>query len=384
MNWFFNEWFLNSGHPVLDINYSYDKDSLYVTIEQKHNTQKELTYQLPFKIGMWYGKNYETHDVTLRKKSESFAFKTAGKPDLIDFDAERFVLCEKKENKTIGNYIFQYNNAPLFLQRLEALKKLAEEQKNNDTAKTVLLNAMNDKFFYLRQFAVKKYDLPKENNEAVLAVVEKLAKSDSFSSVRKEALEKLSKSTSAKNYAMLFQISTGDSSYEVAAAALKALTEVDSKKALAFAKQFEAEKNYNIAGAVADVYAKEGDSTYQSFFDRKLRSVGGFAKYYAFYYYANFLTRMEKPIVLNGLRTIEEEASSTQNHFLGGASKGAVKRIAKSFEDKKKKAQDDMSSEKNEKTKLELQEKISNCDTIIQTANDVLARLNKPAEQKKN
>ena len=51
-----------------------------------------------------------------------FAFKASGKPELVDFDGDRYVLCEKKENKTTENYIFQYQNAPLFVQRLDALR----------------------------------------------------------------------------------------------------------------------------------------------------------------------------------------------------------------------------------------------------------------------
>ena len=384
MNWFFNQWFLNQGHPVLDVKYTFDADSVYVNIEQKHNTEKELTYELPFRIDVWYGKVVNSYNVTLKKKSQTFSFKAYGKPDLIDFDAERAVLCEKKENKTIDNYIFQYQNTPLFLQRYEALKKIADAQKENVIAKQVLFDAVKDKAPYLREFAIQQYELPKENNDTILSALADLAQHDKVSHVRKEAIEKLSKSSAPKNYTSLFETAVGDSSYLVAAAALKALNEADAKRALELAKQFEQFGNREIAGGVADVYAKNGDETYQNYFDTKLRSTTSINKYSLFYFYANFLIRMDKNIVLNGMNTIEEQAMATDNHFLVGAAKGSLKRIAKSFEEKKKKVETDLGNEKDAAAKTELQLKMSNYNLIVSQANDAIARVGKKSGVKKN
>jgi len=380
LNWFFNEWFLNQGHPVLDITYTSDTDSIYVTIVQKHNVDKPLTYQLPFRLDVWYGKTVSSYDVTLTKKSQVFAFKATGKPDLIDFDGMRVVLCEKKENKTTGEYIFQYRNAPLFVQRMEALDNLREAQEKNAEAKQVLIEAMKDHAPYLRQFAIDELDLPKENKDSVLATIADLAQHDKASSVRRSAILKLSKSSSASQYGSLFETAIGDSSYQVASAALKALNDVDSKKALEIAKQFEKAENHDLAGSVADVYAKEGDESYQSYFENRLKSATGVNKYSLFYYYANFLIRMDKNIVLSGIKAIEEQAMATDNHFLIAGAKGSLKRISKSFEDKKKKAQNEIASEQNQTVKIELQEKVSNYESITNEANDAVQRIGKKSE----
>ncbi len=384
MNWFFNQWFLNSGHPVLDIKYSYASDSAYVTIEQKHNNDKKLIYELPFRIDLWSGKEVNSYPVILKKKLQTFAFKAISKPDLVDFDADRSVLCEKKENKTTAEYIFQYRNTPLYVQRLEALTAIAEVQKENAEAKEVLKDAMQDSSFYLRQFAIDELDLPKENKDSALATIADLAIRDKESTVRRSAILKLSKSTSASQYISLYETAIGDSSYEVAGAALKALNGVDAKKALVVAKQFEKEENPNLQGSVADVYAKEGDAGYQNYFEQKLRSSTSIGKYSMFYYYANFLTRMDKYVVLNGIQTIEEQGMATDNHFFVGGAKGSLERIAKWFEDKKKKAQTEIAGEKVQTAKLELQEKINDYDLIVKNANDAVQRIIKKNELKKN
>ena len=377
LNWFFNQWFLNSGHPVLDIHYGYDADSVYITIDQKHNTEKPLTYQLPMRIDVWYGKVVSSYNVVLKKKSQMFSFKAYGKPDLIDADAERVVLCEKKENKTIDNYIFQYKNTPLYAQRYEAIDELIDTQKVILSARETLISAMNDKAYHIREYAIENVEILKENSEPVYAALEKLAKDDPNSWVRKAAVEKLSESSTATTYISLFETTIGDSSYEVAAASLKALNGADPKKAMIAAKLFENEKNNNLLSAVADVYSKEGDSIYQAYFTYKLRNSTGVSKYSMFYYYANYLTRMGKDIVLPGIKVIEEEAMATDEHFLTGAAKGSLKRIAKSFEEKKKKAQGNTE-------KSELQETIADYDSIITSVTDALGRINKKNALKKN
>ncbi len=389
MNWFFNEWFLSSGHPILDIKYSYDADSAYVTISQKHNVEKGQVYVLPMKVDVWYagastgGKYKSTYDIQLTKKEQKFSFKTTGTPLLIDADADRVVLCEKTENKSIDNYAFQYRNAPSFLQRYEALVALVDTQKTFPSAKEAVALALNDSFFYLRKIAVEEVDLSGNDKEALLTTIEGLARNDKKSEVRTAAIERLSKSTSASKYVALFENAVGDSSYMVVAAALKALNEQDSKKAMTYARQFESNKTMDMQTAVADVYAREGDAGYQDYFEDKLRTTDGFTQYYMFYYYANFLTRMDKNVVLKGAKSIEELGLKLEGHYMQAAAKGSLKRIAKSFEEKKKRAQADLAKEEGQTAKLNLQEKIAEYDTIISAVKEGVDHLAQKAEQDK-
>lgn len=377
MNWFFNDWFLNAGHPVLQIDYGYKEDSIFVTIEQRHNTDKLLTYELPFRLDIWHGNQITTHQLTLTKKVQVFAFKVSGKPDLIDFDGGRYVLCEKTENKTEAEYVFQYRHAPLYVQRYEALSQLAKVQKQNPIATQVLHAAMNDHSPYIRQFAIDEIELPKNNTDSIFITLATLAQSDSNSAVRRSAILQLGKSVFDTLYIALFEKAVGDSSYQVVSAALKALNDVAPKKALAIAKQFEKDENADLAGSVAGVYAKEGDESYQSYFEKKLRSTGGVNKYSLFYYYANFLTRMDQAAVLTGIKTIEELGAAATNHFLTASAKGSLKRIAKIFDDKKQKADAEIDAAKNTDTKTTLQHQAESYSTISSEANQAVQRLNK-------
>lgn len=334
LNWFFNQWFFNSGHPVLDITYRYEKDSVFVTVEQSQSSGHGLIYQLPVKLGIWQDGKMTAYPIEVKKKSEVFAFAVSSKPDLIDFDTERALLCQKKENKTITEYIYQYQNGTSFYQKREALAELAELQKQSDSARQTIALALNDRFYFLREFAIRKLSL--SGDDASWPVIKNLSVSDRSSKVRRAAIDKLTKSSKPADYVAVFETAVNDSSYDVASASLKALYTADSARAVAAAKLLEDEKNNSLSAAVSDIYSKAGDSTFQNYFEKKLRQASGFGKYTALYYYANFLTRMNKNIVLQGIQSMAQEGMQSNSNIVTGAAKGSLKRIVKTFEDKKK------------------------------------------------
>jgi aminopeptidase N len=334
MNWFFNQWFLNSGHPVLDINYSSTEDSVFVKVSQKHNVDKHLLYQLPFRIDIHYGNIVVSQKVILNKKAQTFAFKALGKPDLIDADAERVLLCEKHENKTIEEYRFQYENGNNYMQRSEALDSLRAKQKANFMATEVFRNALRDRSAFIRAKAVKAVLLNTQNKDTVLPLLEILAKKDSVSQVRAAALDAITKLNDSTKLGIL-EFAINDSSYLVASTALTNIQKLDSSKAMAIAKLWEKDKNGDIKTAVSTVYSLSGDSSYYNYFEEKMKIGSGYSKLYMMYHYANFLTRMNDPLVLRGIEKIKESALGDENRYSKQIGQGALERITNAFEKKK-------------------------------------------------
>ena len=50
LNWFFNQWYYGSGHPILDIAYDYDNSIKMVNVHIKQTQQTGKTFKLPFAI----------------------------------------------------------------------------------------------------------------------------------------------------------------------------------------------------------------------------------------------------------------------------------------------------------------------------------------------
>jgi aminopeptidase N len=374
MNWFFNQWFLSSGHPKLTFTYAYDKDTVIVIADQHHNTNQKLIYQLPFKIGLWLGNEVVYKYVTLEKQRDTFKFYSKAIPDLIDADADRILLCTKQENKRLDEYIFQYQKHPKFLAKYEALQKIKDAQKENLSAKNTLLSALNDTFYFFRKYAIENIRFSVDSSPELIEKIKWLALNDKHPNVRTSAVQKLAK-LKDRNLLETFIKCLNDSSYATVAEALKAVNAIDTTMAMNLAKQFENENNYDVNDAVCTIYSNFALVQLNDFFLKKLQTVKGYGKYPLMYHYANYLTRMGKPIVITGIEELKNQALSTETKLIVSAGKGAIKRIVKQFEDKKKSIESN--SENSDKNLL------NDYEQIISSANEALSSINNKSEDEK-
>ena len=91
-------------------------------------------FKLPVAIDIYNGANKTRYKVWAQNKSDTFSFASSTKPDLVNFDGDKILLCTKKENKTLDEYIHQYKYAGSYLDRREAIDFASKHQ---DDAKAV-------------------------------------------------------------------------------------------------------------------------------------------------------------------------------------------------------------------------------------------------------
>ena len=63
-----------------------------------------------------------------KMKAIVFISPTTKRPDLINVDGDKIILCQKKDHKTLENFIYQYKHAGLYLDRREAIEYCSEHQ----------------------------------------------------------------------------------------------------------------------------------------------------------------------------------------------------------------------------------------------------------------
>jgi aminopeptidase N len=261
LNWFFNQWYYGSGHPKLNITYSYDDAAKQVRmiVEQTQTTDKVFT--LPVQVDVWNGNKPTRYNIWVKNKVDTFSFASASKPQLVNFDADKILVAQKTENKLLADYLFQYKNARNYIDRREAIEAAAKSQQD-PTAVQILLAAMKDPFAGLRSYAIGRLDL---NKDAIKAAVEAplldMAQKDPKRTVKAAAIAKLGDLKSAK-YKSLFQSALSDSSYSVAGSALEAIAKIDSAAAFSEAKRLSAQPaKGKLASAISKVLIKYGDET---------------------------------------------------------------------------------------------------------------------------
>ncbi len=258
LNWFFNQWYFGSGHPTLDINYSYDEATQKAKVVVKQ-TQKDKLFKLPVAIDVYNGAAKTRHQVWVENAVDSFEFASAAKPDLINFDGDKVLLCTKKENKTLENYIHQYKHAGLYLDRREAVDFIS---KKLDDAKAVefMKLALADKFDRIRNLALQRIDVKKVKlMEAVEPTMVTIAQKDPSRITRSIAVDKLSETKKA-DYKQLYTSLVNDSSYTLSGSALNALEKIDNAAALVEAKRLsKTNPKGSLVEAIATTLIKSGD-----------------------------------------------------------------------------------------------------------------------------
>jgi aminopeptidase N len=230
LTWFFNQWYFGSGHPLLDINYTYDEASKKVTVKVKQTQTTGKIFRLPVKIDVYTGSSKTSHRVWVEEATNQFTFTSAAKPDLINFDGDKVLLCVKKENKTLDNYMHQYKFAGKYVDRREAIE-FCSTQQNDPKAIAFLKTAVKDPSARLRNFTLDNLDVTKSSVGAEFeSTLLDLAKNDKDATVRGKAIGLLGLYRKPE-YKALFQKAINDSSYSVAGNALQAFYVLDSSAA---------------------------------------------------------------------------------------------------------------------------------------------------------
>ncbi|WP_161603011.1 M1 family metallopeptidase [Pedobacter arcticus] len=256
LNWFFNQWYFGSGHPELNISYKWDAVTKTQTVYLAQ-TQKENVFTLPMKIDVYEGGKKVRHNYWMTTRTDSISFKLNSKPNLVNVDADKILLVAKKDEKSLEEFAFQYKNAPLYVDRLEAIAA-ATERINEKTAQEVLVAALNDPYFGLRTEAINNLKLQNEEiKKAVLSKIVAMASTDNSTLVRAAAIESLA-NLQDKIYKPLFIESLKNPSYAVEAAALNAVAAIDISQAKVLANGLQKDSKGPLVASIVNIYGVEG------------------------------------------------------------------------------------------------------------------------------
>jgi aminopeptidase N len=337
LNWFFNEWFYSSGHPELEIKYNYDASlkKETVSITQKQKRKETPVYKLPMLVDIYMNGTKERHKIVLDKAQQEFVFDAAVKPDLVNVDAEKMLLGVKRDNKSKEEFVFQYKNAPLYMDRFEALDAL-RKTVNDSIAKQVITSALDDKFWGLRILAINALVPTKAPiKEKLMGMAQK----DEDSKVRATALEALSKMFSSDDLLPVFKSAMNDKSYGVMGEALAGIAKLNSAEALRLAKQFENETSQNVLINIAKVYSEYGTDENNEFFIRTEPKITGFSKIGFLSLYAGFLEHSKDETINAGLPLLENNARNGSNKWTKFYAQKAISDLANMYKEREDKLQ---------------------------------------------
>lgn len=280
MNWFFNQWFFAKGHPVLEISNTYNATdkTIELTVEQKQDFKNTPLYKLPVCVDVYENGKATRHELLITEAKQTFRIKAESKPQLVNFDAERQMLADITYKKSIEEYIFQYKNAPLFYDRLEAINELAKNMKEPLAYETIKQAAQRDRFDRLREASANRmYSVAKEKESDLKPLMIGIFEKDEKTTVRANALEFLNRNYAAdKELDALNDKALIEASYAIVSEALKYFAKKDAKLALEKVKNYENDGSKSILTTIAGIYANNGSDKEIEFFHKNMKYYGGF------------------------------------------------------------------------------------------------------------
>jgi aminopeptidase N len=296
LNWFFNQWYFGSGHPKLDITYSYDEAARKSIVVIKQTQSSGKVFILPVDIDVYVNGKRERHEVWVKNKVDSFSFESATKPNLVNFDGKKYLLAEKKENKTLDEYIYQYTHAGTYVDRREAIDFAAKNQ-TDPKAITFLKTSLQDPYFGLRNYSLGKLDLKKDAVRAETeSAIYDIAMRDPKPMVKAKAISLLT-SFNKPEYKSLFIKSVNDQSYTVAGEALDALATVDSAAAMKEVKRLAAQPSKGkLSSSISETLIKYGDESAYDVVVKNFKDMPlGQQKFEMLKPFADFLGKIKDP-----------------------------------------------------------------------------------------
>ncbi len=312
LNWFFNEWFFKEGHPVIEISYDWNDSTKTqtVTVEQKQDFEKNPLYRIPLRADVYHDGIVEHKKIVVERAKEIFEWKYEAKPDLINMDAERMLLAEKKDNKSKENYVFQFYHAPLYLDRFEALNKTGSDYEENAPAGKMMEDGLRDKYWNIRVQALKNIGTQvKANKERLKPVILMMAAGDSAAAVRTQAIKTLGKYyKDDEEVKSAIENSMNDISYNVQAAAFKFIVENDKAKAPEIAKRLEKSNGSDVLNAVAAYYSEEAPEENNDFFLDAMTRLRRYDRGTFAGNYAKYLKKVKQKTWEKGVDKLEESA----------------------------------------------------------------------------
>ena len=371
LNWFFDQWFLKAGRPTLEISYNWDEVSMQETIllEQTQDFSKNPLYRIPLDIDIYAKGKVERKKIVLDSAKQEFVFTLSAKPDLVNVDAEKMLLCTKKENKEKQAYLFQFYHAPLYLDRFEALSFLSKEYRSGSEEAGVVMDALKDPFWKIRLTALDNIsELAKNIPDSVLPVVRKLANTDSSSDVREAAYRTLGKYFRYQDLVEDFENGLKDSSYQVNARVFKIVSEKDAIKATQIAKNMEADSSSDIFYEITNYYSLHPEENHVSYFSRAIGKSKGWNRYQVINNFGKYLAQTEENVMIEGLPVLEYFGTQLEKRHLKNAINNCYKAIQTELKSKIEKKEAEL--KEGEKNKM-LQAERSQLERSIQNLKEL-------------
>lgn len=300
LNWFFDQWYLGSGHPILEYNQTIVEGKVQLTISQKQNLELSPIYKLPITVAVFDDKGKNLHKIILDELEETFEFPVNGTFKCIIPDFNQVLLSKSRDNKLSKEYVSYYYLGENYRARELGLKM--GTKRIDSLSQQMIIDALDDSFWNIRKIAIEKAGKCKGGfAELATNKIRNLVSNDPNSQVRAACLAYIDNVIGTEAESIYTKVIAEDSSYSVVVAALNNLGNINSNESLMLAKKLENEKSSKMKAGIAGIYSNYGSDKEFDFFQTILggSQLQGFDELGVMNDFSYYLSRMDVKLIDN-------------------------------------------------------------------------------------
>lgn len=304
LQWFFEQWYLQPGHPILKASHTYKvQDRMtYLSITQQQPDTFNFKLQLP--VAYWQEGVRKDTLLWLGERSQTYAIPAEKPFQTLIIDEGNDVLAEIDHEKTTEEWLFQLVLSQRFPAQHVALFHF--ENLKDETVKKIYLNTLKHHFWVMREQAIFAFENYKEKDaDKIAQALITTLQQDTVSRVRTAAIEVLATLPQTTQYQSFYrEAARQDRSYGVVAAALRAYWQTGGKNPLEIMLQHENTKGYEVTQVMVAFYLENKHYEKAAWIDAKIALSEQWNDYTLLIEYANFLKKCSKQAQQQGIQTL--------------------------------------------------------------------------------
>jgi aminopeptidase N len=362
LNWFFDQWYLDKGHPKLDITYGYEEGNVIIYVNQNQEVDEHRPiFILPLQAAVYDQKGLITYyDVEVDARIDTIVIDgILEKPLVTVLDGKSVMLGEVTENRSEDEMVAILKYSPNHFDKRVALGKL----RNADVLKELAPQLVQDKHHIIRNKGVELLD------DTMIEKVKNMITYDKHSSTRAKALKTYKKIAGSKSIGMSEKVLESEQAYPPIIAALDILLEYNRPLAFKYADMLKNEKSSSLVSYLTGIYAKSGDPKYLGYIENNLGEVSVYQVFNVFGQYNELLLQQDMMVMMSKVGKLKDFAINDGNMYRRFLSTNTINAI-------KSKLIEEKESSPDEDQKL----KISNyIDVLSETLSEIISKEKDPS-----
>ena len=308
LNWFFNQWYLDQGHPIMDVSYDYvdGQVKIYTSQVQDANNHRPI-FILPLEAAI-YDQNGKVsyHSIIIDARQDTITINGIGERPLVTvLDGKSTLLGEVNEERDSTELLSLLQYSPNHFDKVAAANRL----NGNPAIANLAGKLIGDKHHILRNLGVSTAGVSEMDK------IKALITEDPHSSVRANALMRYSSEMGEKAVPLAESVLENEQAYGPLKPALDIIYQFDPEKGIEYAEKMMVDESSVIIGQLAGFFADTGDSKYLNYIENNMSKIDIYQLFSVFGKYSTLLLNQDTKTILSRVDMLKDMGIEDDNMY---------------------------------------------------------------------